>query len=193
MECAEGFDNGNYKVNPPKGLKAFGRAYSAWALSPEWFRRETWKSGGYDSLEAYLQANWDLGFGFDGNDLLCLVDTWRTGNIAAYEQFGGDLPKALASIKAKVLVMPSRTDAYFPPEDSEFEVKHLKQGKLAVIESYWGHLAGGSRRRLCPYMIANVCQVVGIQRTRSSLTNSLQTCFRARQTFERFIRDNLAH
>ncbi|KAJ7772129.1 hypothetical protein DFH07DRAFT_803814, partial [Mycena maculata] len=32
---------------------------------------------------------------------------------------------------------------YFPPEDSEEEVKHLKHGELKVIESIWGHLAGG--------------------------------------------------
>jgi len=39
--------------------------------------------------------------------------------------------------------MPSRTDTYFPPEDSEVEVRHLKDAKLAVIESIWGHMAGG--------------------------------------------------
>jgi homoserine O-acetyltransferase len=52
------------------------------------------------------------------------------------------LAKALARIEAKVLLMPSRTDLFFPPEDSE-EVKHLKNGKLRVIESIWGHIAGG--------------------------------------------------
>jgi homoserine O-acetyltransferase len=39
--------------------------------------------------------------------------------------------------------MPSRSDFYFPPEDSEEEVKHLKNGDLKVIESIWGHIAGG--------------------------------------------------
>lgn len=29
------------------------------------------------------------------------------------------------------------------PEDSEVEVEHLPHGKLAVIESVWGHIAGG--------------------------------------------------
>ena len=29
------------------------------------------------------------------------------------------------------------------PEDSEFEVSHLKNGRLAVLESIWGHIAGG--------------------------------------------------
>lgn len=39
--------------------------------------------------------------------------------------------------------MPARTDQYFPPEDSEVEVKHLKKGELRVIETVWGHIAGG--------------------------------------------------
>ena len=29
------------------------------------------------------------------------------------------------------------------PEDSEFEAEHLRYGKLVVIESVWGHIAGG--------------------------------------------------
>lgn len=34
-------------------------------------------------------------------------------------------------------------DALFRPEDSETEVKHLQHGELAVIETVWGHMAGG--------------------------------------------------
>ena len=29
------------------------------------------------------------------------------------------------------------------PEDSEIEAKHLQRGELAVIETVWGHVAGG--------------------------------------------------
>ena len=42
--------------------------------------------------------------------------------------------------------MPSRTDQYFPPEDSEIEVAHLPNAELRVIPSIWGHLAGGPGR-----------------------------------------------
>lgn len=31
----------------------------------------------------------------------------------------------------------------FRPEDSEIEMKYLQNGELAVIESIWGHTAGG--------------------------------------------------
>ena len=86
---------------------------------------------------------------------------WQAGNIGVFAD--GDYTRALSNIKCKVLVMPARTDQYFPyvllpslryvhaeaefgtgrPEDSEVEVKHLEHGELAVIETVWGHIAGG--------------------------------------------------
>ncbi|KAI0484229.1 hypothetical protein GGR56DRAFT_15076 [Xylariaceae sp. FL0804] len=55
----------------------------------------------------------------------------------------GRVCKALRRIKARVLLMPSRTDACSPPEDNEEEVKHLSSGELVCIESIYGHTAGG--------------------------------------------------
>ena len=137
------FHDGEYTEPPKRGIQAFGRAYSAWALSPAWFRERCWETLGYKSLEEYLQNGWDK-MGFDANDLLCKLRTWQQGNIAVYhEEDKGDLAKALGRIQAKVLLMPSRTDAYFPPEDNEEELKHLRNGKLSVIPSIWGHIAGG--------------------------------------------------
>ena len=54
--------------------------------------------------------------------------------------------KALGSIKARALIMPSRTDQYFPPEDNEIEVGHMPNASLRIIPSIWGHLAGGPGR-----------------------------------------------
>jgi homoserine O-acetyltransferase/O-succinyltransferase len=39
--------------------------------------------------------------------------------------------------------MPASTDLYFPPEDSAIEVKHMPNAELRVVETYWGHFAGG--------------------------------------------------
>lgn len=55
----------------------------------------------------------------------------------------GDYTKALEAIKAQVLVMPSCSDQYFPPEDSEIEMKYLQTGIYAPIQTIWGHTAGG--------------------------------------------------
>lgn len=50
---------------------------------------------------------------------------------------------AMRSISARALLMPGRTDLYFPPEDSEAEAALLRDARVAVIPSDWGHYAGG--------------------------------------------------
>ncbi len=77
---------------------------------------------------------------------------------AAHDEDG--FASTLATIKAKGLIMPCKTDLYFPvrvrvrvtmpcerlfwshqPEDSEFEVSLMKNNaKLVVINSVWGHM-----------------------------------------------------
>ncbi|KAJ7840562.1 Alpha/Beta hydrolase protein, partial [Mycena olivaceomarginata] len=137
------FHDGQYQMPARRGTMAFGRVFSTWALSQAWFRRKSWETLGFRDLEAYLQAEWE--FTSDAHDLLCQLQTWQAGDISLFgpEEERGDLAMALARIEAKVLLMPSRTDLFFPPEDSEEEVKHLKNGELRVIESIWGHIAGG--------------------------------------------------
>ncbi|KAF7315173.1 AB hydrolase-1 domain-containing protein [Mycena indigotica] len=137
------FNGGLYTKPAMRGTAAFGRVYSTWALSQEWFRQHSWEKLGYNSLEEYLHKEWE--FKEDANNLLCMLATWQKGDISQFgpEEERGNLVNALGRIKAKVLVMPARTDMYFPPEDSQFEVQHLNNGRLRVIESIWGHLAGG--------------------------------------------------
>ncbi|KAF7194697.1 hypothetical protein HII31_03959 [Pseudocercospora fuligena] len=137
------FKNGEYgDVPPKKGLQAFFRVYSTWALSPEWFRQECWKDVGCKTLQEYLNQNWDGGG--EANDLLALLWTWQHGDVTRYfPEDAGDLAKTLGRVKARCLIVPVSTDQYFPPEDSEQEVKALKDGILRVVPSVWGHLAGG--------------------------------------------------
>ncbi|KAJ7125128.1 Alpha/Beta hydrolase protein [Mycena epipterygia] len=140
------FHDGNYQTPATRGTRAFSRVYSTWALSQAWFRQRCWETLGFHDLEEYLRVVWDERRGaWDAHDLLAQLHTWQKGDITLFgpEEEKGDLPKALGRIKAKVLLMPSRTDMYFPPEDSAEEVKHLQHGELQVIESIWGHIAGG--------------------------------------------------
>jgi homoserine O-acetyltransferase len=99
---------------------------------------------GYSSLEDFLVAFWE-GFFLpkDANNLLSLLWTWQYADIGAQPKYAGNFEKALASIKAKAIVMPASTDLYFPPEDSQYEVKHMPNAELRVVETVWGHFAGG--------------------------------------------------
>lgn len=139
------FYGGEYKTAAVKGTRAFARVYVTWARSQAWFREKCWEECGCATLEEYIQRDWEGGLGaWDANDLLCLLHTWQPGDVGLYHpEDGGDLGKTLQRIRARCLVMPARTDMYFPPEDSEEEVKHLEKGRLRVIQTIWGHMAGG--------------------------------------------------
>lgn len=49
--------------------------------------------------------------------MIALLTTWQRGDISIVRD-GGDYEKALKNIKAKGLIMPSKTDLYFPVRDT---------------------------------------------------------------------------
>ena len=69
----------------------------------------------YADLNSFLREDWEAGFlnGWDANDLLTLLNTWYTGDVSLVRD-GGDYAKCLSNIKAKGLIMPCKTDLYFP-------------------------------------------------------------------------------
>ena len=135
---------GSYDQPPLKGLRAMGRVYAGWAVSQAFYREEVYLGLGYESLEDYLVNFWEARrVSADANDLLSMIWTWQNADISNNERFGGDFPKALGAIRAKAIVMPGRTDLYFPPEDSKNEVAQMPNAELRPIDSIWGHLAGG--------------------------------------------------
>jgi homoserine O-acetyltransferase len=139
------WNNGWYDKKPEKGLRAMARVYAGWGFSQAFYRhRLDIEAMGYSSLEDFLVQFWE-GFFLpkDANNLLAMLWTWQNGDISDSETYRGDFKKALGSIKAKAFVMPGRTDLYFPPEDSEFEVANMPNATLIPFESIWGHFAGG--------------------------------------------------
>jgi homoserine O-acetyltransferase len=58
--------------------------------------------------------------------------------------FGGDVEKALRSIKVPLLYMPSETDLYFPIGDARYEQTFIPRVTFAPIPSLWGHTAGAA-------------------------------------------------
>lgn len=142
------------KYKPVDGLRNFGRAYSAWLTSAEWFDQDLWKQMGSESLRDFI-CPWERNGGagrFEGwgpDDLLVLAQQWQAGDIGSVAEGDakGDYKKALSAIQAKVLLMPSKTDQYFRWEASKQELGHLKDGWFAPIETVWGHIAGGGANK----------------------------------------------
>lgn len=129
-----------------EGKRAMGRIYAGWALSQTFYRREMWRDLGFADLEDFLVRNWEANFvRRDMHDLIAQLRTWQMGDISDNDLYKGDLAKALAAIRAKVLLMPSATDLYFQTDDNRAELPHLKDAKLVEIPSVWGHRAGNPR------------------------------------------------
>lgn len=140
------FAGGAYTEPPRAGLGAFGRVYAGWAFSQAFFREGLYQRLGHATPEALLKA-WELEHqGYDANDLLCVLDTWQRADVSDNPRYRGDFVQALSAIEAHAIIMPSSTDLYFPVEDNRLEVAHLRRGQLRVLESKFGHVAGGPNR-----------------------------------------------
>ncbi|KJC61654.1 hypothetical protein UP10_06855 [Bradyrhizobium sp. LTSPM299] len=140
------YRDGRFAERPAAGFRAMGRVYAGWAMSHEFYREEIWREAGFTSLEDYLAGSWDGAFARrDANDLLAQIATWQSGNISGCEEFGGDFDRAMAAIKADMLLMPGRTDRYFDVRDNEDELGRLvnaRSAALHAIPSIHGHRAG---------------------------------------------------
>ncbi len=125
------------------GAATLGRIWAAWGLSQAFYRKELWRELGSPTLEAFVDEWYGpAAFASDPRDLRAMFATWRGADISDDVRFNGDFTAALGSIVARAVVVPSRSDTYFPPEDSEIEVRHLVHADLRVIPSDWGHAAG---------------------------------------------------
>ncbi|MBX2882928.1 MAG: alpha/beta fold hydrolase [Granulosicoccus sp.] len=146
LKADQTFNGGDYQSQPVSGLKAFARVYCGWAYSQTFFRKHQYRELGFDSVEALLRDWEDDHLQWDANDLLAKIATWRSADIASHHTFGGSFERAMKAITARTVVMPCRSDLYFPPEDSAEEVAHMSNAKLKVIDSDWGHCAASPGR-----------------------------------------------
>jgi homoserine O-acetyltransferase/O-succinyltransferase len=139
--------DGRFRAEPVAALRAFAHIYAGWGLSQDFYRERLHETAlGAPSLAAFLKSDWEDSFAAHrAANLYAQALTWQEADISANDLYAGDLPKALASISARVLLMPSATDLYFRVADNEAELAHLKSAELAVIPSIWGHRAGNPR------------------------------------------------
>lgn len=102
-------------------------------FSQAFYRQKLYETAlGYKDLEDFLQNHWEKWACSKGNhllpevikpalmtvldpeNLLVMMQTWQNGDVSQQEPYNGDFEKAMASIKAKTLVLPAKTDLYFP-------------------------------------------------------------------------------
>lgn len=128
---------------PEQGFRTFARIYASWAASQAFYREKLYLQLGYESLDDYLWRGWEMGYRKrDPQNLVAMLDTWLCCDISDNPAYSGDFDRALASIRANTLVMPSQTDLYFTPEDCAAEASKIPNARYLPIPSIWGHRAG---------------------------------------------------
>ena len=91
-----------------------GRVYAGWAMSHAFYRDEVWREAGFTSLEDYLVRAWDATFARrDANDLLAQIGIWQRGDISRVLRSAANIDRALAAIKAQMLLMPGADRSLF--------------------------------------------------------------------------------
>ena len=138
------WDGGDYNVQPQAGFNALARVWAGWGLSQAFYRERRFEGMGFATIDEFLTNFWEARYAAaDANNLLSMLTTWRASDVSDTAVHGGDLAAALGAITARTLVMPGRTDLYFPPEDNEIETAMIPDAECRVIPSDFGHAAGG--------------------------------------------------
>jgi homoserine O-acetyltransferase len=141
------FQGGDYTSPPAKGLDAFAAVWLGWLYSQEWWRRELWRATaqpGTTFEQFYQNRRTRFITGADANDLILQMRTWERHDVGTTPGSAGDVERALRSIKAPLLYMPSETDLYFPIGDARYEATFIPGVTLTPIPSLWGHTAGAA-------------------------------------------------
>ena len=140
------YQGGHYTRPPEAGLRAFARVYAGWAYSQAFFRHRSYPALGFGSIDELLQFWEQDHLTQDANDLLTVLGTWQRGDISDCPDTSGDLGRALARITMPTRILPCATDLYFTVADARREAAAMPGARLDIIDSDWGHIAGGPGR-----------------------------------------------
>ena len=137
------FANGAYTASPEAGIRAFARIWAGWGPSQAFYRHKLHQQLGQETAADHMQEFWEPNFlAFDANDLLGMMHTWQVADIADNDIYEGDFEAACKAITAKTILMPCKTDLYFPVADNEIQASLMSNVELRPIPSDWGHIAG---------------------------------------------------
>lgn len=146
LTCDPAWHGGVYHHQPNAGLKAFARVYAGWAYSQAFFREELYRQLGFDGIPALLKYWEEDHLAQDANNLLAVLESWKSADISNNDLYAGDFSAALGAITARTLIMPCTTDLYFTEQDAAWEAAQMPNAVCQPLSSDWGHCAGAPGR-----------------------------------------------
>ena len=138
IDTCNGWHGGNYDVNPSQC------ATNAVSQVVHYFFTRQWWDTYVDTPEAYTKWRDTIGQDYldvqDARDLYYRMVAFGRGWVGDTPGFGGDLGKALGSIKAKTLFLYSPQDRFFQPQHIDAQVKMIPNARAVAIDSPAGHM-----------------------------------------------------
>jgi homoserine O-acetyltransferase/O-succinyltransferase len=129
------WQGGQYSKNPVDGLRRAGMIFVTWLRSDAFF--ESLKSK--EEYEGALMFFGNAYATWDARNWMYRYFASRDHDVS--KPFDGNMDEALGRIKAKALIMPSRSDRLIPPAFAQDLQKGIKSSTFVEIPSILGHLA----------------------------------------------------
>lgn len=135
------YENGNYTQQPEKGWRAWVDVLLTLATrTPAGLKAEFPKALDVINWIKGVEDNWLKG-GFDANNWIWQTWAYDRHDVGTTPGFDGDTAKALASIKAKAILMNAPGDLYNPTAEAAEDAKHISGAEYVEIPSLQGHFA----------------------------------------------------
>jgi homoserine O-acetyltransferase/O-succinyltransferase len=135
------WEGGRYASQPKAGLRSAMDFFLV--LTRHWGWYDAQFGSDNRSVVGWLQEQEDVLLGrWDANNFIAQTVAEDLHDIGHTPGMEGDYLRALKSIEAKVLLMPSQTDLLHPPDDSRQAVRHIPKARFIEIPSAIGHLGG---------------------------------------------------
>ena len=108
-----------------KGLEAFGMVWAGWLYSQEWWRKELWRTPPEPDVRT-VSNHFRQRFSGTPTTTSCRPAPGNATTWAPLPASAATWRRALQSIKAPLLYMPSETDLYFPLGDARYEAPSFR-------------------------------------------------------------------
>ena len=128
------WNGGQYSSQPTAGLRMAGRIYYPWTVTDSWIDQTA-----SERLEKEAARTVERAAQWDAWDFIKRYQASASHDVS--QPFAGDMAKALASVRAPTLVMPSATDRLLPVEAARQMAQGIRHATYAEIPGDRGHLA----------------------------------------------------
>ena len=142
IETSQDWQNNNCEDWDPKVLNVFASIGATMAMSQDWYRDGLHLTEGVSGVGDVIENIKGLFKPWVPANIYAQTLTWMSADVSNNSTFNGDLESALRAINIPFLMLPCETDLYFRVADNEAELPFIDGGKLNVIRSKSGHMAG---------------------------------------------------